>query len=145
MANTGVPAFETTIEKTNRWLADLEQAVGGRDRNHAYLALRAVLHVLRDRIPPDEVAQLSAQLPMLIRGFFFEGWDPSHKPLKYRHKKEFLEQVQTEAPALKEAEIEPVVTAVFGLLAGHVSGGEADQVRALLPPELRELWPRPGL
>jgi uncharacterized protein (DUF2267 family) len=115
------------------------------DRNHAYLTLRAVLHALRDRIPTDEVAQLSAQLPMLIRGFFFEGWDPSLKPLKYRHKKEFLDQVRKEAPALKETEIKSVVTAVFGLLASEVSRGEAEEVRALLPAELRELWPRPGL
>ena len=82
---------------------------------------------------------------MLIRGFFFEGWDPSLKPLKYRHKKEFLDQVRKEAPALKETEIKSVVTAVFGLLAGEVSRGEAEEVRALLPAELRELWPRPGL
>lgn len=145
MSGTHVPTFEKTIEKTNRWLADLEQTIGARDRNHAYLAMRAVLHALRDRIHPDEVAQLSAQLPMLIRGFFFEGWDPSHKPLKYRHKKEFLDQVHREAPALNEADIEFIVTAVFGLISGEVSHGESDQIRALLPAELRELWPRPGL
>lgn len=145
MSESKVPAFDKTLEKTNRWLTHLAQTIACRDRNHAYLALRAVLHALRDRITPDEVAQLSAQLPMLIRGFFYEGWDPSHKPLKYRHKQEFLEQVRREAPALKEAEIEPLVTAVFGLLSSEVSHGEADDVRALLPAELRELWPRPGL
>jgi uncharacterized protein (DUF2267 family) len=70
MSMTDVPTFDKTIVKTNRWLTDLQQAIGADDRNQAYLTLRAVLHALRDRIPPDEVAQLSAQLPTLIRGFF---------------------------------------------------------------------------
>jgi uncharacterized protein (DUF2267 family) len=145
MSMTDVPTFDKTIVKTNRWLTDLQQAIGADDRNQAYLTLRAVLHALRDRIPPDEVAQLSAQLPTLIRGFFFEGWDPSHKPLKYRHRKEFLDQVQREAPSVREGTLELVVTAVLGLMAREISHGEAEQVRALLPAEIRELWPRPGL
>jgi uncharacterized protein (DUF2267 family) len=145
MSGTGIPAFDRTIQKTNRWLGSLEQTIGTDDRNQAYLALRAVLHAVRDRIPPDESAQFAAQLPMLVRGFFYEGWHPAHKPRKYRHKNEFLEQVAKEAPALRKTALEPTVTAVFGLIDGEVSHGEAEQVRALLPRELRELWPRPGL
>jgi uncharacterized protein (DUF2267 family) len=145
MSATGVPALDKTINKTNAWLADLQQAIAGEDRHQAYVALRAALHALRDRIPPDEVAQLAAQLPMLIRGLFYEGWRPAHKPRNYRHKQEFLDQVAKEAPELKSAALEPTVTAVFGLLASELGGGEIDQVRALLPAELRELWPKPGL
>jgi uncharacterized protein (DUF2267 family) len=141
----GVPVFEKTLEKTNAWLAELETLMNWHDRHQAYLALRAVLHALRDRIMPDEVAQLAAQLPMLIRGFFYEGWHPAHKPLKYRHKQEFLDQIIMEAPALEGDELERVVTAVFAILASELGSGETNQVRALLPPEVRELWPRPGL
>ena len=36
------------------------------DRHEAYLALRATLHALRDRLTIEETAQLAAQLPMLI-------------------------------------------------------------------------------
>ena len=145
MSGTSVPAFDRTIQKTIRWLSILEGTIGTDDRNQAYLALRAVLHALRDRIPPNESSQFAAQLPMLIRGFFYEGWHPADKPLKYRHKREFLEQIAKEAPALPEAALEPTVTAVFGLIDSEISHGEAEQVRALLPAELRELWPRPGL
>jgi uncharacterized protein (DUF2267 family) len=91
------------------------------------------------------VAQFAAQLPMLIRGFYYEGWRPAHKPLKYRHKQEFLDQVSMEAPALEGDELERVVTAVFAILASELGSGETDQVRALLPAEVRELWPLPGL
>jgi uncharacterized protein (DUF2267 family) len=145
MSATGVSVFEKTIEKTNAWLVHLEKLMNWQDRQQAYVALRAVLHALRDRVPPDEVAQFAAQLPMLIRGFFYEGWHPAHKPLKYRHKQEFLDQVALEAPALEDDELEAVVTAVFLILASELGGGETDQVRATLPAELRELWPRPGL
>jgi uncharacterized protein (DUF2267 family) len=43
--------------------------------------LRATLHALRDRLIIDEVAQLSAQLPMLIRGLYYKGWDPTKTAL----------------------------------------------------------------
>lgn len=42
----------------------------------AYSILRVVLPSRRDRLQVEEVAHLSAQLPMLVRGFFFEGWQP---------------------------------------------------------------------
>jgi uncharacterized protein (DUF2267 family) len=145
MGSTHVSVFDKTLEKTNAWLSELETAMGWNDRNKAYMALRAVLHALRDRLPPDEAVDLAAQLPMLIRGFFYEGWHPANKPLKYRHKDEFLQRATKEAPWLQDAELERAVTAVFGILSSQLGGGEPAQVRHLLPPELRELWPQPGL
>lgn len=145
MSASGVAVFDKTIEKTNAWLSELEALMNWDDRHRAYVALRAVLHALRDRLPPNEVARFTAQLPMLVRGFFYEGWRPAHKPQKYRHKQEFLDQVILEAPVLRPEELERVVTAVFAILASELGSGETDQVRALLPAEVRELWPRPGL
>jgi len=145
MSTTGLPVFDSTIEKTNTWLHDLEQTIGAPDRHRAYIGLRAVLHALRDRLSPDEAAQLAAPLPMLIRGLYYEGWHPAHKPRKYRHKRDFLDQIAQEAPALDPTTLEEMVTAVFELLTSELGTDVADQVRALLPPELRELWPQPGL
>lgn len=145
LSATDVPAFDKTLQKANHWLRELQIAMGCQERQTAYTALRAVLHATRDRIPPNEAADLAAQLPMLIRGLFYEGWRPANKPLKYRHRKEFLARVAKEAPALEEDEIEAAVTAVFGTLASELGPGETDQVRALLPAEIRELWPQRGL
>jgi uncharacterized protein (DUF2267 family) len=142
---TGLATFDETIEKTNAWLQQLEAAMGWGDRHKAYMALRAVLHALRDRLLPNEAVDLAAQLPMLVRGFFYEGWRPADKPRKYRHKQEFLDQVTKEAPWLEGEELERAVTAVFGLLSSEVSSGETAQVRRALPAELRELWTQPGL
>jgi uncharacterized protein (DUF2267 family) len=42
-----------------------------------------MLHALRDRLPPEIAVHLSAQLPMLVRGIYYEGWkadERSHGP-----------------------------------------------------------------
>lgn len=137
--------FDKTLAKTNSWLDALNASLGWSDREHAFLALRAVLHALRDRLLPNEAVDLAAQLPMLVRGFYYEGWHPANKPLKYRDKHHFLEQVHKQAPWIGNADLERVTTAVFALLSSQIGGGEPQQVRGLLPPELRELWAQPGL
>jgi uncharacterized protein (DUF2267 family) len=145
MMSAHVAAFDKTIEKTNLWLGRLQATLAWDDRERAYHALRAVLHAVRDRLPPNEAVDFGAQLPMLVRGFFYDGWHPADKPLKYRHKQPFLERIAKSVPAIDEADLERVVTAVFDLLSAELPQGERDQVRRALPAELRELWPRPGL
>lgn len=146
MTSKNVAAFSKTLEKTHEWLDHLEAVTGPGDRHKTYMTLRAVLHALRDRLSPEETADLASQLPMLVRGFFYEGWHPANKPLRYRHKEEFLQRVMKETPWLEGADVEQAVTAVFEVLSSELgSGGETAQVRQLLPAELRELWPQPGL
>jgi uncharacterized protein (DUF2267 family) len=78
MSLTGLAAFDSSIHLTNGWLKELSEILQWReDRGRAYLALRAVLHALRDRLTVSEVADLAAQLPMVVRGFFYEGWHPA--------------------------------------------------------------------
>jgi uncharacterized protein (DUF2267 family) len=143
--SSSVAAFDKTIEKTNVWLNELERMLAWDDRERAYHALRAVLHAVRDRLPPEEAVDLGAQLPMLIRGFFYDGWHPADKPQRYRDKQPFLERIAKEAPVVGEADLERVVTAVFSVLSSRLPHGERDQVRRALPAGVRELWAEPGL
>ena len=135
-----IELFSDTIAKTGHWLDDVMLATGNMDIRDAYSALRGVLHVLRDRLTVEEAVDLGAQLPMLIRGFYYEGWRPAGRPIKYRHKAEFLRLVAAACPALPETNIERAAAAVFAVLSKHVTSGEIRDVRDQLPPELRELW-----
>ena len=139
MSQTSLAAFDSTLQTTNIWLNDIQDRLGVGDHQRAYQALRAVLHALRDRLSVDQTAALAAQLPMLIRGFYYEGWHPHDKPLKERHKEEFLAHI---AAAFRELEIDPeeVARAVLQVLSKHVSAGEIASMKQSLPTELRSLW-----
>jgi uncharacterized protein (DUF2267 family) len=145
MSATGLEVFDTTLQKTNSWLHDLMQALGWADRHKAYTALRATLHALRDRLSVEEVAQLGAQLPMLIRGFYYEGWDPTGKPLRIRQKEQFLARIELELRGDERFDdlvpVERIAQAVFMLLTQRVSAGEIENVKHVMPADIRELWP----
>jgi uncharacterized protein (DUF2267 family) len=141
MSETGLEVFDTTVQKTNSWLKDVMVELGWDDRQRAYLALRSTLHALRDRLTVNEVAQLAAQLPMLIRGFYYEGWNPSDKPLRLRSRAEFLARIEGGFARVAPIDGEQVAHAVFAVLAARISEGEIRDVEQVLPAEIRDLWP----
>jgi uncharacterized protein (DUF2267 family) len=142
MSATGLDVFDRTVQKSNSWLKSLMDELDWEDRHRAYSAMRVTLHALRDRLTVEEVAQMGAQLPMLIRGFYYEAWDPTAKPLKLRHREEFLERIaQYFVKAGNPVHPEPVARAVFTVLARRISDGEIEDVKHILPEELRSLWP----
>ena len=141
MSATDLEAFDTTIHKTNSWLNDLVLALDWSDRHKAYLALRATLHALRDRLTVEEVAHLGAQLPMLIRGFYYEGWDPTGKPVKERHKEHFFARIEQQFRGDASIDPEEIVQLVFAVIASRVTDGEIEDEKHILPTEVRELWP----
>ena len=141
MSITGLDVFDRTVHKTNNWLNELMELLGWHDRHRAYLALRVTLHALRDRLTVEEMAQLAAQLPMLIRGFYYEGWDPTGKPLKERSKEEFLARIEEYFSSDDPVDPEQVARAVFTVLSNRVTEGEIEDVKHVLPAEIEGLWP----
>jgi uncharacterized protein (DUF2267 family) len=138
---TGLDVFDKTVQESNLWLKDIMERLGTNDRHHAYSILRAVLHGLRDRIGPESAAHLGAQLPMLLRGAFYEGWDPTGKPTKERHAMAFLTHIGSELPRSDTIEVEQGVRAVFDVLSKHIDRGEAVKLAGMFPLELRQFWP----
>ena len=141
MSATGLSVFDATLQKTHTWLKDLMGMLGWDDKQKAYGALRAVLHALRDRLTVEEVAQLGAQMPMLIRGIYYEGWDPTGKPVRQRHKDQFLARIEEQLKRNDDIDPEKIARAVFTVLANRISEGEIEDIEHVLPVELRELWP----
>ena len=142
MAMTGLQTLDHSVQTTNVWLNGIMQELHTMDRQEAYQAMRATLHVLRDRLPVDEAAHLAAQLPTVIRGVYFEGWRPSGKPEKCRDRREFFGRMQEELTH-EELRRDPERTfrAVIHTLSQHVTQGEVEEVKQSLPSEIRELWP----
>ncbi len=143
MSITGLEVFDTTLQKTHLWLKEIVTELEWQHNpSWAYLALRTVLHALRDHLTIEEATDLGAQLPMLIRGFYYEGWTLTGKPIKDRHADEFFVQI---AQAFREdARIDPekVARAVFRVLSRHITAGELGDVIQNLPAPLRALWPQ---
>jgi uncharacterized protein (DUF2267 family) len=134
--------FSESLHKTEEWLDELTGIGGFLSPAQSYTVLHAVLQTLRDRLTVDEAAQLGAQLPLMIRGVYYEGWKPAALPGHQRTKAEFLGRV---AGRLGNCNVgpEPACRAVFQLLEKHISAGEIEDVRHMLHERVRDLWPAP--
>lgn len=133
-------ALVQTTEKTNIWLKELTRVLDWDDPDMVFNALRTVLHHLRDRLPLNESAQLASQLPMLIRGCYYENWVPKQKT-EHLNAQQFVARVGMAFPGDLSIDPEEVVRAVFDVISWHVSAGEVKDVKSCLPEDLRELWP----
>ncbi|TVR99739.1 MAG: DUF2267 domain-containing protein [Rhodospirillales bacterium] len=143
MSATGLAVFDKTIQETNIWLKAIEADIGP-DRQVAYDVLRAALHALRDRLTVEQAAHLSAQLPMLVRGIFFEGWHPAGKPDKIRSVDVFLDGIAARLANVRPINPEVAARSVFRTVAQHVTPGETEKVKQMLPEDIRQLWPAPA-
>jgi len=99
---------------------------------------------MRELLTVEGAAHVSAQLPMLIRGMFFEGWDPSRGPLRIQRAADFLPLVREKYAPRADAPPDDIIIALLRVLGRHVSAGEVAKVMQNLPEELVEAAPRPG-
>jgi uncharacterized protein (DUF2267 family) len=136
---SSVDAIERSVHKTNEWLAELSEELGTDDRESAWRVLRAYLEVLRERLTTEEAAQLAAQLPYLLRGVFYEGFDPTHQPEKIRDRDVFLARLAGRAGLNGLDEAERAAQAATRVLRRRVSEGEIDDVLSQLPAEIRDV------
>ena len=139
MSEQGLETIETTVQKAHEWIARIAESMHMEKRD-AWKSLRAVLQTLRDRLPVDVAVHLGAQLPMLVRGLYYEGWEPSKVPVKMS-REEFLAEVQ--AKIIADRIIDPMETAqsVLSVIASHIGNGELGKVILALPKDMQSLSP----
>ncbi|MEV7328330.1 DUF2267 domain-containing protein [Micromonospora sp. NPDC093244] len=142
MADTMISAFESSLDKTNLILKDIEAAYGWpKDRrNQSYAALRTVLHLLRDRLPVNESVEFAQQLPVLVRGIYFDGWNPSDVPIKL-NRDDFLYEVRQGFPYDVDGGPERVTQVVLDTLRRHITQGEWQDVKETMPKDLATFFP----
>jgi uncharacterized protein (DUF2267 family) len=130
-------AFSHALHTANIWLADVSKALGTDDRHHAQRVLRAWLHVLRDRLSVESAAKFAAQLPELLRGIYYSGWEPHRAPITYRTD-QFTFRFAAEA-GIPAAQVGATAAAVTAALGKHLSPGQLSEALAEFPADLRTI------
>jgi uncharacterized protein (DUF2267 family) len=131
--------FDHAIQTADIWLRDMMRELGTDDPRRAYHALMASLQTLRDRLPVEDAAQLAAQLPLVVRGIFYEGWHPASTPVRARRPEDvsaLFEQKAGDGQAIEPAR---ALAATFEVLRSHVSPGEIASLANVLPQTLADL------
>ena len=137
----GLTIINRSAEQAHEWINELQQEMRFPREQSAYAGLRATLHTLRDSLTTTEAAELADQLPTLVRGIFFEGWNPSPEPQRFRDTDEFTQKITERLRDHPEIDTPKTARAVFALLDRHVSAGEIDDVIGVMPKSLHKLWP----
>jgi uncharacterized protein (DUF2267 family) len=143
MTAQGLEVIDHSVHLTHEWINELAGRLDWLSKRSALRLMRVTLHRIRDHLLIDEVAQLSAQLPVMIRGFFFEGWMPKDTPIKERKGADFIAFVGHHMGDTAEYRGRDDIKCVFDLLNARVSRGEVEDIRASLPQDLRDMWSAP--
>ena len=137
-----ISAIHRTLQTTTEWLNELREELGHGDPQQNYRMLRAVLTALRDRLTVEEATDLGAQLPMLIRGMYYEGYNPAKTPTRERDLESFLNHVAANLVPAQDGDPAEITRAAFKVLQKHVTAGEIHDVKSNLPSEVATaLWP----
>ena len=142
MSTTGLEVFDRTIQLTNIWLDEITKRIGP-DRAVAWKVLSTVLHKLRDRLPMELAVHLGAQLPLLVRGVYYDQFEPANLPAEWHSSDEFIHEVQKWLSDIRPVDAKDAIAAVFGVLSSHISAGQIEKIRQALPRDIRTLWPEP--
>jgi uncharacterized protein (DUF2267 family) len=139
MSASGLDVFDKTLETTHIWLNEICNDIGP-DKQLAWKVLSVVLHKLRDRLTIGLAAHLGAQLPLLVRGVYYDQFEPSKLPTECRNRDEFVAEVAEWLTDTRPVDPNDAIRAVFRVLSRHISEGQIEKVREALPRELRQMW-----
>jgi uncharacterized protein (DUF2267 family) len=141
MSNAGLEVFDKTLQTTHIWLDELMRELIP-DRQLAWHVLGAVLQALRDRLPLGVAVHLGSQLPLLVRGTYYEHWHAPGQTLGSppRSLDEFLEPICKQLSNSRPVNVRKAIGIVFQILSRHVEKGQIEKVRDCLPEQVRNIW-----
>lgn len=142
MTVTKVEAFDHAVHTAQIWVSEVAKEFGTEDQQFAYRVLRAWLHALRDRLTVETTAQFAAQLPELLRGVYYDGWEPHRVPMKYGVE-EYQRRFAAEA-IISLPEVRRVAATVTAAVDNLMSPGQLAHVLEQLPHTLRPVLTDPN-
>jgi uncharacterized protein (DUF2267 family) len=142
MATTGLEVFDKTLHTTNQWLDEICAEIGP-DKHLAWHVLGAVLRSIRDELLTGQSAHLAAQLPLLVRGAFFDQYRPAAQPVAERSQEDFIARIRQELAGCRPVRPDLAASAVMRTLNRHITEGQIKKARDALPKGIRALWPEP--
>jgi len=136
--------FNKYVQDAEAFINEVAIEIGHpNDKPRAAKVLRSVLHVFRNRITPAESLQLIAQLPMLIKAIYVDGWKIGNGNYhESRNIGDFIEafrEADSQQAYISDYEAKEAIQAVFRVLKRHVSQGEIFDIIAVLPAEMKSL------
>jgi uncharacterized protein (DUF2267 family) len=139
MSANGLPVFDKTLQTTNIWLDEVMERLGP-DRQLAWKVLSTVLHKLRDMLPVEASAHLGAQLPLLVRGAYYDQYQPARQPHACRNREDFVAEVEEWLRDARPVDPQEAIAAVFEVLSRNIDPGQVTKIKAVLPEPIRQVW-----
>jgi uncharacterized protein (DUF2267 family) len=128
--------FDQLLQTANVWLAEIRTEFDTDDSEFAFRVTRAWLHALRDQLPIAESVHFAAQLPEVLRGIYYEGWQPTEVPRRCRAE-QFSRDVAASA-RITRAEVPRVLGAVSAVMDRRLA--TFDKVLASVPLDIRVIF-----
>ena len=141
MSAKGLEVIDHTVQTTHEWINELKERLDWVGHREALHLMRATLTAVRDHLSHDEAADFAAQLPLLIRGMFYEGWHPAGTPVKDRGQQAFVAGIEEQIGGHADYRGVEDISTVFKFLNARISSGEVRDIRGALPSGIRTLWP----
>ena len=134
-----VTVFARTTHKSQLWINEMQKELKWLNGDSLYHLLRAVLQSLRDQMSVHEAAHFSAQLPLILRGAFYEGWNPHTEQLRGVTKDDFIAAVKGRLgqAGMPKFELEDGVLTALNVIKNHISAGEMEDLVSQVEPSLK--------
>ena len=134
---TKVTALDHAIDSAHTWINDVAREFDTEDHEFAYRVLRAWLHTLRDRLTVEAGAHFAAQLPDLIRGIFYQAWNPNAVPDRY-DAEAYTVRFSREANIALD-DVGKAAAATTAAALHHLPAAQIDKALGQLPTEIRKI------
>jgi uncharacterized protein (DUF2267 family) len=125
--------FEKMNQAAAPWVESMMAQLSTADPYQALRALGAGLEAVRDLLTPAEAARFTDRLPPLIRGLFFERWDPAVKPREVHDRNQLLALVGEKYAPRSDPPTDVVAAAFLAVLDCRLGAEEMSLLARRLP------------